>query len=284
MRESVSPCLTVYSLAPVAGAGALAVAVAGAGAAAPPFGRAGRGRGRRHRCGGGGAAVGTGHRCGTRALGRAGRSGDHRGGAAVVVARHIAGGRIEQQREFTGQTTIGPVQLQDDVDERFLHRAVTGDPQIGATVSTAGQLHLGTGQHGVVIQTAGPVGLGVRHFQLQRSCFLGRQTGDVDLSAQSLPQRRLHRQLAQSQPPGRTCCETQSSHRSHLAQGKSRISACMFFQGVPQSNKRPLKLGPPVMTYCCCVTRAFGNARSVPAVENHNGGKHIRSVAEKDPE
>ncbi len=233
-------------------------------------GRQGRGDGRRgclHRLGGGR------RNCGRRRHG--GRR--HR--------RLRCRWRIEQQRVLAHQATAGPGQLEDDVDEGFLNGAIAVDAQHAAAIAGV-HLHMGAGQHAVVLDTIAAIELGRRDADLQRAGLFGAQAGDVDLGLQGLAQRGLDGQAAQAQSPGRRDAdraEGQYGRCRDMTQGEASQRPVFVFQGIPQSNKAGTNRCPPVLTImfsALAVTTMLPSSvcvQSGPGSGNHNSIKHIRS-------
>jgi|GEM_PF-307029 len=134
-------------------------------------------------------------------LGRQRRRRDRRrrGGWCRGHGERRRGRRIEQQRELAHQPARRPVELEDHVDERLLDDTLTRQAQIRPTIGTTLQRERSVDERRVVVDArrAERVRRGNAHAQAGR--FLGRDRTHLDLGAQRLAERRLHRQPPETQ-------------------------------------------------------------------------------------
>ena len=163
-----------------------------------------------------------------------GRSG-HRGGG-------LGCRRIEQQRVFAHQTARRPSQIQDDIDERLLNGPITGNLQIGPTVTAALQSDLRGTQDRVVVNPCRTVGFRRGHTHLEGRALLCTQAGDVDFGTQRFAQSRLNIELTQAQGPGsgrRQRQDTAGGSDCNPIEDKFPRGHRMIFQGVSQVVMEP---------------------------------------------
>jgi hypothetical protein len=128
---------------------------------------------------------------------------DSRAGAARPRRPRPCGGGSDQQRVLAHQAAGGQGQLHDHVQERLLHGAAAGQADEGPAVGPAlhGKPRWRAGSGGSRRRRPGrPPREAMRRFR--RRGLLGRQARDLDLGAQRLAERGLHRHAPKAQRPG----------------------------------------------------------------------------------
>ena len=195
-------------------------------------------RSRRGQCGGGLTLAG-------RRRGRHHRRGGRGGHCRRHGLRHVAArrGRIKQQGVLAHQPPLGPAQVQDDVDKRLLHRAITGDAQIGAPIAATLKRDRRRAQHRVVVHAGSFIGIGGRNLDLQGRALVIVEAADINLCVQRFTQRGLNRQAPQAHSPcgmghQHTCRQRRRS--GHPSGQQPPTQQRMIFQGLSQLVMGPL--------------------------------------------
>ncbi|MBX3613204.1 MAG: hypothetical protein KF786_06515 [Burkholderiaceae bacterium] len=133
-----------------------------------------------------------------------------RSAARHGFAPHPQFGRIEQERVLADELAGGPVQLDQQVDERLVDRLRGGDPHDRASIGAAIDGEAKTGECWVVFEPRLPERFGRGEPRAERSEFLEAERRDLDFGPQRLTQRRLDGQAAEPGCVGRsrnTACQ-----------------------------------------------------------------------------